>query len=171
MTCNAEFQTAKKNLARGGGKYCSRKCNPLYQPRFTKAEKSRRHNLSSKYGLTEDTYFEMLVVQGGGCKICGAIKGNEKHEKLFVDHCHKTNIVRGLLCGRCNSAISLLRDCPETIRAALFYVLTGGDVVPTMVETNEMTADMLYDHWLGYDELIKMKNTDMKDLKTYASRT
>lgn len=147
-TCNAEFQTAKKNVARGGGRYCSRKCNPAYQPKFTKAQKARRHNLSSKYGLTEDTYFEMLVAQGGGCKICSATEGNDKHKNLFVDHCHKFGVVRGLLCGRCNAAISLLRDCPETIRSALFYVLTSGGSIPSMVETNEMTADALYDHWL-----------------------
>ena len=147
-TCGEVFQTTNKNLARGGGRYCSRKCNPAYQPKFTKAQKARRHNLSSKYGLTPETYFELLVNQGGGCKICGATKGNDKHKNLFVDHCHKFNVVRGLLCGRCNAAISLLRDCPETIRSALFYVLTYGDVVPSMVETNEMPAEMLYDFWL-----------------------
>lgn len=146
--CGELFETSNKNLARGGGKYCSRKCNPAYQPKFTKAQKARRHNLSSKYGLTEEAYFEMLIHQGGGCKICGATEGNEKHGKLFVDHCHKFGVVRGLLCGRCNSGISLLRDCPETIRAALFYVLTYGGSVSNMAETNEMTVDMLYDYWL-----------------------
>ena len=160
LTCGGLFHTLGKNITRGGGKYCSRKCNPAYQPKFTKSEKARRHNLSSKYGLTEETYFELLVNQGGGCKICGATKGNDKHHKLFVDHCHKYGVVRGLLCGRCNSGISLLRDCPETIRSALFYVLTSGGSVPNMVETNDTTADELYDYWLTRDcnDLADMMN-------------
>lgn len=146
--CSEVFQTTGRNITRGQGIYCSRKCNPKTKAKFTKTEKARKHNLSSKYGLTQYQYDELLVLQGGGCAICGATEGNEKHKNLFVDHCHKFGSVRGLLCGRCNSAISLLRDCPETIRSALFYVLTYGGSTPSAVDDSQLPADQLYDFWL-----------------------
>lgn len=154
LTCNEPFITTGRNLARGQGIYCSRKCNPKTKAKLTKAERARKHNLSSKYGLTQNQYDELLVLQGGGCAICGATEGNEKHKNLFVDHCHDFGSVRGLLCGRCNLAISLLRDCPETIRSALFYVLTYGGSTPSKVDNSQLPADQLYDFWL------KNKNHD-----------
>lgn len=41
---------------------------------------------------------------------------------LAVDHCHKTNMVRGLLCHRCNTAIGLLNDDFTTLKSALKYL-------------------------------------------------
>ena len=49
-----------------------------------------------KYGLSRENYFQLLKDQNGCCKIC-----NNKTE-LVIDHNHKTNKVRGLLCHRCN---------------------------------------------------------------------
>lgn len=37
--------------------------------------------------------------QGGACAMCSARGGS-----LVVDHCHKTGLVRGLLCRSCNAA-------------------------------------------------------------------
>ena len=42
-----------------------------------------------------------------------------------MDHCHETNVVRGLLCDCCNMAIGLLRDSPSIIERALAYVKEG----------------------------------------------
>jgi hypothetical protein len=41
---------------------------------------------------------------------------------LSVDHCHKTQRVRGLLCRRCNAAIGLLSDDISRVEAALNYL-------------------------------------------------
>lgn len=53
-------------------------------------------------GFTLTDYSAMLAAQGGGCAICGA---PPKLRRLHVDHDHKTNRVRGLLCYRCNKAL------------------------------------------------------------------
>lgn len=37
--------------------------------------------------------------QGGACAMCSARRGS-----LVVDHCHKSGLVRGLLCTSCNTA-------------------------------------------------------------------
>jgi hypothetical protein len=71
------------------------------------------------YGLTKETYLQMVAVQKSACKLCG--NKVENHFNLHIDHCHKTNIVRGLLCGKCNQGIGLLNHSPELLRKAAGY--------------------------------------------------
>ncbi|WP_406122870.1 endonuclease VII domain-containing protein [Streptomyces canus] len=40
--------------------------------------------------------------QAGACAMC-----NARPERLLVDHCHRTGLVRGLLCTSCNTAEGL----------------------------------------------------------------
>lgn len=63
-----------------------------------------------KYGLTSDQFEKMKEEQNGVCAIC---KGTNKGKRLFVDHCHSSTRVRGLLCNTCNLAIGLLKNKPE----------------------------------------------------------
>jgi len=49
--------------------------------------------------VSEVEYQSMLDDQGGVCAICGH---PPKTRRLSVDHDHKTGLVRGLLCHRCN---------------------------------------------------------------------
>lgn len=50
------------------------------------------------------------------CVICGSDK------ELVVDHDHKTGVIRGVLCGKCNRGIGLLDDSPERLRRAAVYL-------------------------------------------------
>jgi hypothetical protein len=59
--------------------------------------KDIRARLKRKYGLTPDDVEVMREAQDGRCLICG-VEGT-----LFVDHCHTTGRVRGLLCPSCNT--------------------------------------------------------------------
>lgn len=79
--------------------------------------------LRSTYGITPQTYAEMLFLQGGVCKICSGV--NPSGKELCVDHDHKTGAVRGLLCSNCNTAIGLLREDPELLARAAEYL--GGN--------------------------------------------
>ncbi len=86
----------------------------------------RRKRLSEKK-VSEKDYREMMEKQNGVCAICGRLESTHKRgrvnpDRLSVDHCHKTGKVRGLLCGRCNRAIGLLRDNPALCRAAATYL-------------------------------------------------
>src|ERR1035437_8577498 len=49
------------------------------------------------YNVTPDQYSQMLINQEHKCAICYRSVEQLKTE-LCVDHCHKTNVVRGLLC-------------------------------------------------------------------------
>lgn len=57
---------------------------------------------SGSHRLPDDEYAAMLAKQGGGCAICGT---TPKTRRLHTDRDHKTLVVRGLLCFRCNNAL------------------------------------------------------------------
>lgn len=60
-----------------------------------------KYNLQAKFGLTLEDYDNMLEYQKGVCAICG--ETNSSGTRLAVDHDHKTDEIRGLLCQRCNT--------------------------------------------------------------------
>jgi hypothetical protein len=71
-----------------------------------------------RYGITLDQYEEMMVQQEGRCAVCHGEFG----KRIHIDHCHNTNVVRGLLCNGCNVGIGHLGDNPERMEAAAQYV-------------------------------------------------
>jgi hypothetical protein len=92
--------------------------------RETKLAASRSWNRRHKwvrmfrvYGIGEAVFEAIFARQGGKCAICG-IELTSPH----VDHDHKTNHVRGLLCGPCNQALGLLRDDPLLLEKAASYL-------------------------------------------------
>lgn len=74
-----------------------------------------------RYGLTVADYNAILLAQGSACACCSK-KANNDGRRLFVDHCHETGEVRGLLCQPCNTAIGLLGDNLEGVKNALSYL-------------------------------------------------
>ena len=69
--------------------------------------------------LIDDESLENIVAVGV-CTICGK-PGNQ------VDHCHKTNKVRGLLCINCNQGLGKFQDDPELLEFARIYLLAAHD--------------------------------------------
>lgn len=85
----------------------------------------RWEKLLKQYGVTREQYEEMEEAQGKQCAICGrqetaTYKGVTC--RLVVDHDHKTNKVRGLLCRSCNLAIGNFREDQDTMRKAIDYL-------------------------------------------------
>lgn len=71
-----------------------------------------------RYGLTTDQYLSLYEFQKGTCQIC-----NEPlPEKYHTDHCHKTGIVRGLLCRGCNMGLGMFKDSPQRLKNAASYL-------------------------------------------------
>ena len=83
--------------------------------------RNRRTGLLRSYGLTVEQYDAMAAAQGGLCAICGE-REEGRNGFLYVDHCHATNWIRGLLCSRCNHGIGHMRDNATLLRAAAAYV-------------------------------------------------
>jgi len=72
-------------------------------------------------GMTIDKFNEMYEEQNGCCGICGRHQ-NEFKVKLSVDHCHKTEKIRGLLCHHCNKVLGMLKDDINTLYSAIDYL-------------------------------------------------
>lgn len=66
----------------------------------------------------------MERAQGGVCAICGLPPSGKGTGgvRLNVDHCHRTNTLRGMLCFNCNVGIGHLREDPELFGRALAYL-------------------------------------------------
>jgi hypothetical protein len=82
-------------------------------------ENNRNWSLQRKFKITLEDYKQINRDQNSRCAIC---RKPEKNQGLAVDHCHKTGLVRGLLCGACNKGLGYFRDNPKTLRKAALYV-------------------------------------------------
>ncbi|WP_030386512.1 endonuclease VII domain-containing protein [Streptomyces sp. NRRL S-241] len=81
---------------------------------------ARNTRIQSTYGLSADDYDQLFKAQSGKCAICR----ESRKTNLAVDHCHKTEAIRGLLCARCNGQLLArgARDRPEVLRRAADYL-------------------------------------------------
>lgn len=85
----------------------------------------RKRQLKVKYNISENEYEQMFNEQNGKCQICKnpeITKTNGTLRKLSVDHCHKTKIVRGLLCINCNTALGKFKDNINLLESAILYL-------------------------------------------------
>ena len=100
-----------------------------YRDRYIERAREKRASATEKpfdylkrdYGLTKESYLEMLKSQNGVCAICC---NPEKKRRLAVDHCHNTGKIRGLLCTRCNTSIGRFNDDVELLQKAIDYLKT-----------------------------------------------
>ena len=112
---------------RGGGRGGSyHRCKEVSLERYYAAIEAdpdfvRRRTLKRRYGISLEQYDEMLAAQGGTC-VCGRTPESCPHGVLHVDHDHKTNRVRGLLCPSCNRVLGLVQDRPDLLRALAEYL-------------------------------------------------
>lgn len=87
----------------------------------------RVSNLRKNFGISMEKYEQMLSDQNGLCAICKNPETFIHHQtnepaRLSVDHCHKTNKIRQLLCRKCNNAIGLFKEDVKVIQNAINYL-------------------------------------------------
>lgn len=101
------YQTTKKKRVEYAKEY--RKKYP---------ERTRATNWKVKYGITPDDFYSKLNEQNNKCAICN--RDMEDYGKIFcVDHNHKTNKVRGLLCDPCNYGLGFYEKHKEKYKKYL----------------------------------------------------
>lgn len=81
------------------------------------AKQKRQH----KFGISPEEQDRMLEAQGYKCAIC-KVPESELRRRLALDHCHKTDLVRGFLCDTCNRGLGLLKDNIAVLEAAIVYL-------------------------------------------------
>jgi hypothetical protein len=73
------------------------------------------------YGITLKDWTAMFDLQNGCCAICGVPQSKLK-KSLYIDHCHITGKVRGLLCYGCNTILGYSKDSIEMLDKAIEYI-------------------------------------------------
>lgn len=86
------------------------------------AELNKRYYLKSAYGITLEEYNEKLKAQNHKCEICNTDEVDVLKQTLYVDHCHTTEQVRGLLCHPCNVSLGLLKEDIDVLENAINYL-------------------------------------------------
>ena len=88
-----------------------------------------RQETLKRYGLTLDTFDELLASQDGKCAVCRTPEPGGQGWHVDHDHtccrrskCSCGKCVRGILCTRCNIGIGNFKDDPAIIQAAHDYI-------------------------------------------------
>ena len=97
-------------------------CTAAVRDRESHNENARRRKYVVRYGITLEERDALVAAQGGRCRIC------REEKPLLVDHCHKTSVVRGMLCRQCNVVLGHAKDRPDILRAAIEYLEVGNAV-------------------------------------------
>lgn len=90
-------------------------------------------DLKKLYGLSLEDWDEMVIRQAGRCGNPGCNVQMTKAKEPHVDHAHVPNyrklpqhekkmLVRGLLCGRCNTGIGQFDDDEKKLAGAIQYL-------------------------------------------------
>lgn len=103
--------TIVRRRNRGRGEEINTECRECHYLRNRKYESKKDIKLYKKfshikrtYKITEEEYNNLLSVQNNKCLICGR-ELKDLSTGLCVDHDHNTNIIRGLLCKKCNGSL------------------------------------------------------------------
>lgn len=81
-----------------------------------------RRRTAKRYGITPKEYDRMCETQKGRCLLCREAPKSNRRLRLDLDHDHKTGIIRGLLCDKCNRGLGAFGDNSRLMRLAADYV-------------------------------------------------
>lgn len=81
----------------------------------------RGSDLKRRFGITVDQFDAICRAQDFKCAICLASMPDDG-TRFHVDHDHKSSVVRGVLCGRCNKGLGHFKDKAELIQRAAEYL-------------------------------------------------
>lgn len=86
-------------------------------------EQGYRGYLKYRYKMRIDDKERMFIEQKGRCSNIGCQSKLEgRISKIAIDHCHKTEKVRGLLCINCNLALGHVKDDKNRLIGLLIYL-------------------------------------------------
>ena len=105
--------------------YC-KSCLSAFKRNSYDYEKSKNRIILSKYKLSMEQVENLYIAQEKKCKICNIeYPSVSKHKGLYIDHCHTTGKVRGLLCTKCNGLLGACKDSVDLLKSAIDYIVNS----------------------------------------------
>ena len=108
------------------GVSCSR---PVRASGLCKSHYASRAQQRRKYQLSDEAEVYLVERAAGHCELCGTASD------LKTDHCHRSKLVRGLLCHQCNVGLGMFKDDPELMRKAIDWITNNGPEGALPLET------------------------------------
>lgn len=100
----------------------------------------RCRNLKSLYGVNR-RYFDIIrIQQGDKCKVCFDPLGNNQ-KLICLDHCHKSDRIRGILHTTCNLAVGCVEN-REIRRSSVASYLSKGRISLPPKEGNKFKHEI-----------------------------
>lgn len=92
----------------------------LYYKNYYHSVKINRNYLN-KYKISLEDYNDLFNKQNGSCAGCKRHQ-SEFSKRFAIDHCHKTNKIRGLLCMQCNLTLGMINDNTDVLSNLINYL-------------------------------------------------
>jgi hypothetical protein len=124
---NRQYRATNLTKVRDRSRELSRIYRALDRKKFQDQDRKRR--LRVDYGIDLETYNSMLAAQNGVCYVCRLPETRKARGvilPLAIDHCHKTGVVRKLLCQSCNTALGCVQEDTQRLRRMINYLEKGG---------------------------------------------
>lgn len=103
--------------------YCEKNRDKIREQRkeFRRLNKDRLSFKKNRAKCPPEKFKMLFEEQKGRCAICN-LHQNKMRRRIAIDHNHKTNQTRGLLCDNCNRCLGLLKDSKEILAKAIDYL-------------------------------------------------
>ena len=96
-------------------------------PEKEKSTSFKRH-LKWLYNLSLEDYEFFLIKQNNKCAICYNLFDLSNNKNIHVDHDHRTNKIRGLLCMSCNLLLGHAKDSKILLQQAITYLEINDEI-------------------------------------------
>lgn len=127
--CGSIVFVVGQNLINGNTRSCSCLQKEEAGKRLYKDGRSKdpfynqRLRLKKLYNITLEDFLELYKKQDYKCKICNTDLDSHKFRQFMnIDHCHKTNKIRGILCSSCNVGLGSFKDSVVILNKAIEYL-------------------------------------------------
>jgi len=106
-SCGKSTKNSFVLSGRSARPYC-RDCWTIKAKEYNSRRNMVHYNLKQRHDMTPEQYKQKLDLQLGGCAVCK--QPCKTGRNLAIDHDHQTNVVRDLLCQRCNVILGMVND-------------------------------------------------------------
>lgn len=113
--CRVEYQRRYQQTP--AGKAIMKEAERRYDRTPAGRTQRRKAALRYNYGISVEDYNRLLAAQNKMCAIC-----DKPSRLLVVDHCHRTGVIRGLLCQKCNTFLGRQGDTYQSFYRVTEYL-------------------------------------------------